>query len=165
MLETKTHVYFWGGIYSQWAKSSLCEMYNKFNTAEQYMMYHKAVLFGDYEIAEQVLATNDARKQKALGREVKNFDEKVWDNYKYDIVVNGNMLKFFQNESMKLELLKTGDKTLVEGSPYDRIWGVGLKWDDPKILDEKNWKGENLLGKALMDVRKKIREIDEELEA
>lgn len=162
MKETSTHIYFWGGIYSQWYKcsfesnDSMGKYY--FNTAEQYMMFHKASLFGDNDIASKILQAKDPGEQKALGREVKGFDEAKWNEHKYEIVVQGNFLKFTQNETLKKQLLSTNAKVLVEGSPYDRVWGVGLKWDDPAILDESNWRGQNLLGKALMDVRKKLQE-------
>lgn len=164
MKETKTHIYFWGGIYSQWYNSQFefkreDGQVAKVGRAEAYMMYQKAILFNAPNIAKKILETNDPKKQKALGQDRKEirFNQEVWDKNKFDIVVKGNLLKFSQNEKLKKQLLDTGDKVLVEGSPYDKIWGVGLKWDDPKILDEKNWKGENLLGKALMKVRDILR--------
>ena len=157
MKETKTHIYFWGSIYSQWAKTSFVEENIKFSTAEQYMMYHKALLFNDNEIANKILKTNNPKEQKRLGRLVSGFNEGLWNEKKLNIVISGNLLKFSQNNKLKEELLRT-DKVLVEGSPYDKIWGVGLKYSDPKILNEKNWRGENLLGKALMVVRDKLRE-------
>lgn len=156
MKETNTHIYFWGSIYSQWTKSFFIEYNIQFTTAEQYMMYHKALLFDDTDIANQILSTSNAREQKELGRKVKLFDVNVWDQNKLSIITQGNYLKFSQNKKLKDQLLKTGTKILVEGSPYDKIYGVGLKWDNPLILDEKNWKGQNLLGKALMDVRAKL---------
>ncbi len=117
------------------------------------MMYKKALLFEDLSTAEKILQTDDPKKQKALGRKVNGFREDIWNIHKFDIVVKGNLLKFSQNENLKKQLLATEDKILVEGSPYDKIWGVGLKWDDPKILNSANWKGENLLGMALMKTR------------
>jgi ribA/ribD-fused uncharacterized protein len=158
MKETATHIYFWGSIYSQWAKTTFNDESDRvFSTAEQFMMHRKALLFGDTAVAEQILRTNDPKKQKALGRQVKGFNDDLWNANKLEIVIKGNLLKFSQNEELKTKLLATGDKILVEGSPYDKIWGVGLKWDDPKILDEANWQGENLLGKALIAVRSKLK--------
>lgn len=164
MKETKTHIYFWGGIYSQWYNSQFefkkeDGQIAKVGRAEAYMMYQKAILFNAPNIAKKILETNDPKKQKALGQDRKEiqFNQAIWDKNKFDIVVKGNLLKFSQNEKLKKQLLNTGDKVLVEGSPYDKIWGVGLKWDNPKILDEKNWRGENLLGKALMKVRDILR--------
>jgi ribA/ribD-fused uncharacterized protein len=154
MKETSTHIYFWGSIYSQWAKTSFLDKNKQvFYTAEQYMMYQKALLFNDTQTAQEILKTKDPKVQKALGRKVKGFSEELWNKNKYRIVVQGNLYKFEQNDKLKKELLATGSKTLVEGSPYDKIWGVGLKYDDPKILNSDNWQGENLLGKALMKVR------------
>lgn len=121
------------------------------------MMYHKAKLFQDNEMMEKVMGTQDVKKQKSYGRKVKNFDEKTWDLHKYDVILKGNLLKFLQNSKIKKELIDSSEKTLVEASPYDKIYGVGLKWDNDLILDEKNWKGENLLGKALMETRDLIK--------
>jgi len=160
MKETKTHIYFWGGLFSQWYSSKF-----KFNDvngnevevdrAEAYMMYQKAILFNAPKIAKKILETNDPKQQKKLGRDKKEikFVQKIWDNKKFDIILKGNLLKFSQNEDLKNRLLSTGNKILVEGSPYDKVYGVGLKWDNPDILFEDNWKGENLLGKALMQVK------------
>lgn len=119
-------------------------------------MWNKAILFDSNDIAEQILQTSDPKKQKALGRKVRNFDEKKWDERKLDIVIKGNILKFTQNEKLKNELL-SHSKILVEASPYDKIWGVGLHFDDDAILDEKKWQGENLLGIALMEVRNNLK--------
>jgi len=157
MKTTATHVYFWGGIYSQWYKRDFVYKGFTFSTAEQWMMFNKAMLFNDKSIAKEILETKDPKKQKALGRKVKNFDECVWDRHKLKIVIKGNYLKFSQNKDLKDKLMATGDKKLVEGSPYDAVWGVSLKFDDPRILDEKNWKGQNLLGIALMEVREKFK--------
>ena len=121
------------------------------------MMWSKAMLFNDFETAALILETADPKKQKALGKLVENFNSATWDTRKLDIVIEGNFHKFTQNAEMKRELLSTGDKILVEGSPYDTIWGVGLKYTDDLILDEKNWRGENLLGVALMTVRENLR--------
>ncbi len=96
--------------------------------------------------------------QKELGRMVSNYNQDVWDKHKFDIVVNANYLKFTQDETLKELLLDTGDKTIVEASPYDTIWGIGLSCDDDRVLDESKWKGENLLGKAIMKVRTRLNE-------
>src|SRR5690606_28669148 len=102
MKETKTHIYFWGSIYSQWAQTPFKDSENSYLTAEQYMMYHKAKLFGDDEKAREILKAHDPKTQKQLGRQVKGFDEQKWDDHKFDIVVQGNLLKFSQNEKLKL---------------------------------------------------------------
>lgn len=116
-------------------------------------MAQKAVLFGDIASATKIVNTSDPKEQKALGRLVNGFNEAVWNQHKLDIMVKGLLLKFGQNESLKQQLLATGDKILVEGSPHDKIWGVGLHYSDELILSEKTWRGQNLLGKALMEVR------------
>lgn len=115
------------------------------------------MLFNDEETAKKILKVNDPKKVKALGREVKGFDEKKWNDQKLQIVIQGNLLKFSQDENLKKALIETKNKVIVEGSPYDKVWGVGLKWDDPKILDESKWQGENLLGIALMEVRTQLK--------
>lgn len=157
MKETSTHIYFWGTYLSNWHKCVFKDDKYTYHTSESYLMTQKALLFGDADSANKIINSSDPKKQKELGRLVKGFNEKVWNQNKFEIMVKGLFLKFNQNKDLKNKLLGTGNKVLVEGSPYDKIWGVGLKWDDPKILDEKNWKGENLLGKALMEVRNQIK--------
>ena len=87
---------------------------------------------------------------------MRNFREEIWNQYKFEIVVRGNILKFSQNKELKKFLLSTNDAVLVEASPYDKVWGVGLKRDDVKINNPNKWQGENLLGFALMEVREKL---------
>ena len=156
MRETLTHIYFWGSYLSQWYKSPFIESGINFNTAEQYMMFHKALLFGDTDIAEQILLEKQPSIQKELGKQVKNFDIDLWVKFREEIVIKGNLLKFQQNTSLFTLLVGTGNKIIVEASPVDRIWGVGLHYEDELILDEKNWKGLNLLGKCLMEVRSRL---------
>lgn len=123
---------------------------------EQYMMYNKAKLFNDHSTAAEIMCVRDPKKIKALGRKVKNFKEEVWDKNKFEIVVRGNVLKFSQNKELKEFLLSTNDAVLVEASPYDKVWGVGLKRDDIKINNPNKWQGENLLGFAIMEVREEL---------
>ena len=165
-------VFFWGacknanprngyanlhkGCLSQWQECSFQVDGVSYSSAEQFMMAEKARTFGDDETRVKILSAKLPRKIKALGREVKGFDGKKWDSVKFKVVVSGNMAKFSQNHELLSFLLGTGDATLVEASPKDCIWGVGLKESDRDILDPDNWKGENLLGKALMEVRSKL---------
>ena len=121
------------------------------------MMAAKARTFADAETFGKIMRTSKPKLIKSLGRQVKNFDERTWDAVKYDVVVDGNMAKFSQNPELKSFLLSTGDAKLVEASPVDRIWGVGLAENDPGITDEAKWQGLNLLGKALMNVRARLR--------
>ena len=124
-----------------------------YTSAEQYMMAEKARLFGDEETRAEILNTSDPRRCKALGRKVKNFDKAVWDQKKSIIVQQGNTKKFLQNPALRDFLLSTGDKVLVEASPTDRVWGIGLGKNHPDALDPKKWRGQNLLGFALMNSR------------
>lgn len=164
MSETDTHVYFVGGPFSQWAKSSfvqhlidLPDLY-RFNCCEQYMMASKAVLFDDMAALEAIMLSTSPSEQKSLGRTVKNFDPQIWNDRARDIVFLGNIAKFGQNPDLWDELNATGEKYLVEGAHYDPVWGVKLAWNDPLILDEKNWRGTNWLGEVLMRVRRYLRE-------
>ena len=149
--------FFWRGPFSQWHKAKFVVNGIEYCTAEQFMMAEKARLFNDEEICREILATNNAKKQKSLGRIVKDFVPEVWDKHKFSIVYLGNYAKFTQNEELKAVLLNTGDTTLVEASPYDKIWGIGLSEKDIRASDRQEWKGENLLGKVLDAVRARIR--------
>lgn len=121
-------------------------------------MYNKARLFeGNDDIAEAILATRQPSEIKKLGRKVRNFNGAVWEQERSDIVFQGNLSKFNQNPALAEILLGTGDAVLVEASPDDRIWGVGLAITDPNIHDPSKWEGLNLLGQALMDVRSRLK--------
>ena len=138
---------------SQWYPCQFEVDSMKYTSAEQYMMAEKARLFGDEEIRAEILNTSDPRKCKALGRKVRNFDKAVWNKEKEHIVRKGNTKKFLQNSALRSFLLSTGDKVLVEASPTDRVWGIGLGKNNPDALDPQKWRGQNLLGFALMNVR------------
>jgi ribA/ribD-fused uncharacterized protein len=155
---TDTHIYFWNGVFCQWGQYTMVEEDITYCSCEQYMMAKKAKLFNDEKVYDMIMSEEYPSVQKELGKMVSNFNQVVWDKHKFDIVVNANYLKFTQDETLKELLLDTGDKTIVEASPYDTIWGIGLSCDDDKILDESNWQGENLLGKAIMKVRKILNE-------
>ncbi len=144
---------------SQWWLDDFDSAENSYLCMEQYMMAGKAELFGDQEICEQILKCKDPKKIKALGRKVQGFDQKVWDSFKYTIVLHGNWCKFSQKFPLQEFLLSTGDSILVEASPYDNIWGIGLSADSPEAQDPMKWKGQNLLGFALMEVRDELRRI------
>ena len=155
--ETDTHVYFYGSSYSQWAMRDMIIDEEKYNCCEQYMMARKARLFGDSLSAIRITDSKSPSEQKSLGRKVKNFDKDKWEAIAQDVVYRANYAKFSQNEDCKQQLLATGDKIIVEASPYDCVWGVGLSCDDPKVLDSKNWRGTNWLGEAIMKVRENLR--------
>ena len=152
--ESDTHIYFWNGIFCQWYPSEMVDdKGGSYSCCEQYMMSKKAKLFGDDVVYDMIMKEQSPGHQKALGRLVSDYDDDVWNKHKFDIVIDGNILKFGQNEKLKKLLLSTGNKIIVEGSHEDPIWGVGLSYDDDRILNEANWQGENLLGKAIMAVR------------
>lgn len=163
------YLFFWGhqpardgritaSCFSQWWEGSPFTVDGRgFATAEHYMMWHKAMLFGDRVVADRVSAARHPGEAKALGRTVSGFDESVWAGKRYDIVVAGSTAKFEQHDDLRAFLVGTGDRVLVEASPLDRIWGIGLAADDERAQDPDRWLGLNLLGRALMDVRTLLR--------
>lgn len=153
---TETHVYFWGSVLSNWYDCKFIYNDHNFNNSEQAFMWEKAKFFNDDETAELILNTPDPRTVKELGRQVKNFNRDLWLEHGYYAMINVNYAKYSQNINLKNILLSTGDKILVEASPFDRIWGIGLHWNNDDCLDEAKWDGLNLLGRALMEVRNKI---------
>ena len=145
--------------FSQWWIKDFCSVEHSYRCMEQYMMAAKAELFGDQEIQAQILNCNDPKQIKALGRMVRGFDQNVWDRFKYPIVLSGNWCKFSQNRDLQEFLLSTGDSVLVEASPYDNIWGIRLPASSPEAQDPQKWRGRNLLGFALMEVRDELRRV------
>lgn len=129
-----------------------------FSSMEQYMMYRKACLFEDMHIAQEILAIDDVQAIKALGRQVSGYDDIVWNGMRQVIVYQGLGEKFRQNETLRKLLLETGDSILAECAVRDRIWGIGLSMTDANRFDMSKWKGQNLLGFALMEVRRMFRE-------
>ena len=154
---TDKYVFFWGSEFSNWFECDFTYKLHKFKNSEQAFMWEKAIYFGDKETAEKILVTPSPNQNKKLGRKVKNFNAEEWLRVGYDIMVAVNMAKFEQNEKLRQILLSTEDRIIVEASPYDTIWGIGLYWEDDRVLDENKWRGQNLLGKALMEVREKLR--------
>lgn len=142
--------------FSQWLPALFQVDGIEYKNTEQYMMAQKAKLFGDDEIFQKILTTANPKEIKALGRLVKNYQESVWVEHRFEIVVKGNLAKFSQNQQLKQFLLNTKDRILVEASPVDKIWGVGLAADDENAEKPLQWKGLNLLGFALMEVRKQL---------
>ncbi|KAG8715632.1 hypothetical protein FRC11_002184 [Ceratobasidium sp. 423] len=162
LITTDGAVYFFRpkeehGYLSQWHTSPFTDGTYSYENAEQYMMHRKGILFApDSPITSAILETTNPRGIKALGRMIPNFDETIWKRERLNIVTEGSRLKFRQSEALKAQLLATGDKELVEASPFDRIWGVGFGAKKAPMKRDK-W-GENLLGKALMAVRQELRE-------
>jgi len=155
--ENENGVYFKSNWPSQWFIRDFVLDGITYNCCEKRMMHQKAIFFGDEDTAKLILNSTEPKEQKSLGRLVKNFDEKEWNEVADNIVFNANLAKFSQNEDLKRLLLATGDKIIVECSPYDIIWGNGQNITDTLQTDEKDWKGTNRLGKALMKVRAHLR--------
>lgn len=121
------------------------------------MMAKKAELFDDFEVRNKIINTNSPADVKKLGREVKNYNDTIWTENRYKIVKEGNFHKFDQNPDLKKFLLSTEEKILVEASPVDPIWGIGMTSDNEKCNNPEEWQGQNLLGFALMEVRDKLK--------
>jgi len=154
--ETDRYVFFYGSCYSQWAIGNIIIDGETYNCCEQYMMAEKARLFGDDASLKKIMRASDPAVQKACGRQVKNFDKDKWEDVAQDIVFKANWAKFTQHSDWKDQLLNTGDKEIVEASPTDCIWGIGMCCSDPGIEDPKNWRGTNWLGEAIMKVREQL---------
>ena len=148
--------FFWSGPFSQWHPSPFQIKDTWYNCAEQYMMAEKARIFEDPHTRNKIMSAIEPSDQKRYGREVKNFNQERWDKLAKGIVYMGNFAKFTQNEDLKKILLATAGTTLVEASPKDRIWGIGLRKEDPRAQDRSTWQGENWLGEVLTTVRDDI---------
>lgn len=143
-------------LFSNWFISEFDVKGVRFNCVEQFMMFCKAKLFGDELTAGKIMTATHPREHKALGRQVAGYNDAVWTERRLRIVASGCYAKFSQNPVLRDALLATGDTVLVEASPYDCVWGVGLAEHDPRVLDPRQWKGQNLLGVALADVRSRL---------
>lgn len=127
-----------------------------YNCCEQFMMAAKAKLMNDYDSVQAIMSAISPMEQKRLGRLVQNYDDKLWNEKRLDVVYIGNYYKFSQNEDLKLRLLATGDTLLVEASPFDTIWGIGLDEIQAKKVGPDKWPGKNYLGKVLTLVREDL---------
>src|SRR4051812_32821592 len=141
VLITDRFVFFWGGWPSQWYKSDFVIDGITYNCCEQFMMAEKAAVFGDVGACAKILATRNPRDQKALGRSVRNFAPSTWNSVCRGIVYRANLAKFEQNAALRDELLATAERTIVEASPTDRIWGIGLAQTDQRVHDPAQWEG------------------------
>jgi ribA/ribD-fused uncharacterized protein len=158
MRETEKYYFFWKHLFGQWSLRDIVDFENiKYNCSEQYMMAKKAKLFQDEKSYILIMDELNPKIQQDLGRLISNFDQRVWDEQKEKIVYTGNYLKFSQHKDLQKKLIETNPKILVEASPHDLIWGVGLSSKNDLILNEKNWKGQNLLGKILMKIREDLK--------
>ncbi|MFK0189958.1 NADAR family protein [Kitasatospora sp. NPDC090308] len=161
------YLHFWGhqpqrdgrigpGALSQWWPSPFTVDGVEYRTAEHWMMAGKARLFRDEEIVPRILRARTPAEAKKLGRQVRGFDDERWVAQRFELVVNGSTEKFGQDEQLRTYLLRTGERVLVEASPLDRIWGIGLAADDERAATPAQWRGLNLLGFALMEARARL---------
>ncbi len=168
---TPRFLFFWGHsaaraappgkeCLSQWYPASFIAGGRKYATAEHFMMAQKALLFDDTNAADQILGCGHPAEAKELGRHVRGFDEDLWEQHRSEIVAAGSYAKFSQNPRLRSYLCTTGTRVLVEASPKDTIWGIGLAEKDPRARDPKGWRGLNLLGFALMQARARL--VDED---
>ncbi|HEV2375508.1 MAG TPA: NADAR family protein [Streptosporangiaceae bacterium] len=161
------YVFFWGhrptadggagkGCLSQWWPAPFTVDGLVYPTAEHFMMAGKARLFGDTEMAERIRQAPHPHAAKRLGRQARGFDEQRWAQERFQVVVTGNLAKFGQHPDLREFLLATGERVLVEASPLDQVWGIGLAADDQRAATPQTWQGLNLLGFALMEVRHRL---------
>jgi len=165
--ETLKFLFFWGHVpakdgnitkscFSQWWEDGFIMNREIYKTAEHWMMAEKARIFKDEATRTKILEAKHPHEAKQLGRNVKNFDARIWDTHKFDIVVEGNYHKFSQHEHLRQFLLGTNNRILVEASPRDRIWGIGMSENNENVHNPNLWRGQNLLGFALMEVRDQL---------
>lgn len=141
------------GYLSNWYPSAFVVNDIRFTSMEQYMMFMKAILFGDTQIRSRVLCTDNVAKIKKYGRQVQGFNQEIWDFHKRGIIMSGLLEKFSQNPELKGMLCRTGSAVLAECAVKDTVWGIGLSMHDERRLHPEYWKGQNLLGECLMHTR------------
>ncbi|ACK40065.1 NADAR family protein [Listeria monocytogenes] len=165
--EKLKYIFFWGhqpaedgkiskSCFSQWWICSFKVDGVEYNCAEQFMMAEKAKLFNDMEMREKILAAKHPKQAKDFGRLISGFQEDIWLKNRFNIVMRANQAKFSQNEELKKFLMQTKNRILVEASPVDKIWGIGMATDNKNVENPLYWKGLNLLGFALMVVRDEL---------
>jgi ribA/ribD-fused uncharacterized protein len=145
--------FFWSGPFSQWSFSPFEINGEKYNCAEQYMMAEKARFFKDWSTEAKIMASHDPSEQKSFGRMIAPFDAVAWDMVCCRVVYTGSFFKYLQSKKHRIALYETEGTTLVEASPLDKIWGIGLIESDPRALTRETWQGKNYLGEILTRVR------------
>lgn len=169
--EQPKYIFFWGHsdknsdrngkyVFSQWYESPFEVDGVVYKTTEHWMMSKKALLFGDSETNSKILISTKPSEAKALGRKVAGYDDELWNSHKFEIVITGNFHKFSQDAKLGEYLIATENSVIVEASPADAIWGIGMAQDHRNILNPELWRGENLLGFALMEVRDLLKEMN-----
>jgi ribA/ribD-fused uncharacterized protein len=152
--------FFWSGPFSNWMPAPFEIDGVWYNCVEQYMMSEKARLFKDEASLKKIMSAVDPREQKAYGRRVAGFDKEQWERVARDAVYQGCYAKFTQNQDLNQMLLATAGTTLVEASPEDPMWGIGLRKTDPRAQNRSTWLGTNWLGETLTKVREDIQKQD-----
>lgn len=147
---------FYGGVFSQWYPSPMVVDGVTYSCAEQYMMAQKARLFGDDAALKAIMSTDDPAQQKRLGKLVRGFDVRTWEAVARDVVMRASLAKFSSDPRLRAKLLLTEGTVLVEASPTDVIWGVGLAEDDPRVHNRDRWRGRNWLGQVLTELREQM---------
>ena len=158
MLVKNNLTLFWDGVFSNFHPCDITFNTMKFNCSEQLFMYFKAWFFKDTEIANLILQATTPKEAKKLGRQIRNYDDGMWAKVRYQYMFDACMAKFQQNPDLLSELLKTNGTEMVEASPYDKIWGIGLGENDPLAWNKDTWNGLNLLGQVLDDVRSELQD-------
>lgn len=154
--QAERFTFFWDGPFSQWEPAKFTVDGTEYNCAEQYMMAEKARMFEDHDTLDRIMEEDSPREQKKLGRQVKGFNTDRWNARAREIVYDGNYAKFTQNSELLEKLLATAGTTLVEASPYDCVWGIGLKATDLAAKDRDKWRGTNWLGETLTGLREDL---------
>ena len=167
--EQLKYIFFWGHtdrnndrtgkyVFSQWHEAPFTVDGILYRTSEHWMMSKKALLFGDFVSSDKVLQCEKPAEAKAIGRAISGYDDELWNASKYEIVKTGNFHKFAQNQDLRKYLINTQAKIIVEASPVDAVWGIGMAQDHKSIMNPEAWRGENLLGFAIMEVRDMLNE-------
>lgn len=170
--EPLNYIFFWGHtnkyskaagefMLSQWYNAPFYVNEISYQSAAHWMMARKAMLFGDQETFKKIINADRPEEVRALSRNIKNFDETTWQEWKYDVVKEGNFHKFNQSKKLKAYLLSTTDHVLVEANPLDSIWGIGLPQDSKLAKNPYTWNGLNLLGFALMETREYLKQLSD----
>lgn len=155
--EYTEYTFFYNGPFCQWVGRPMIVDGIVYDQPEQYMMAQKARLFGDNDALRKIMLARSPGEQKALGRKVRGFDVRVWETVARDVVMRGSLAKFTQDEEYEEALMRTEGTLLVEASPTDVVWGIGLSESDPARLDPDLWRGKNWLGEVLTELRENLR--------
>lgn len=150
------YTFFWSGPFSNWTTAEFVLDGQKYSCTEQYYMYKKALAFGDISVANAIMLTTNPKEQKALGRQVRGFNIEQWATISRDVMFRANLAKYLQNEDFYKKLMATDGTLIVEASPVDKIWGIGLDAKTAAVTPFDQWQGKNWLGQVLTEVRETL---------